>query len=214
MRIVGILSFYNDGDFLPAVIKHLSEICTELIAIDGPYRRVLEMNPQLKEYSTDGSLEVIENTVLPIDKTIIRGRVWENQLEKRNYCLSFLREGDWFLIADADEIFYLEDEEKLKSILKEEYSIAVSFPFYSLSEDSVYLEGYWHPRLFKFLEGMHYEMTHWKLCDKWSRLVEATYPVLLTSCIKVAHLKGLKLREKLEKWQQYQDLMYRRGFLE
>jgi len=95
MKIIGLLPFKNEEQYLPLFLKNVQPICDEIIAID--------------DNSTDNSREIMENAgVIVKDYTEtadIRGG-W-NPGRVRQYLFNYAREqkGTHFLCLDADETF-------------------------------------------------------------------------------------------------------------
>lgn len=220
MKIHAAMIVYNDCTFLAAALESLKQNVDSIIVVDGAYQKyyetICEHNPQAKPYSTDGTLEIIQLIHdLPPTKIIHvpDGKPWLNQLEKRNALLSAIPDGDWFIGIDADEILLGEVREGFKTIM-DSGCIVGRVPLYHAGLDKDRLHMFWHPRIFRKVEGMHYKGTHWHLRDKFDRIIEEVYPVMWTDKFVIAHLKAFKPISRLKTHEAYMEKIAEQGWLE
>lgn len=139
--LIGVVSFYNEIQFLERCLRSLRGKADFIVGIDGAYISF----PHDKPWSTDGTIELARKYA---DKVITTEKAWESQIVKRNQYL-IGKEGDWYLMIDGDE------------------EIAGSLEGYETKDDwniSLYrtdgVPMYPVYRLFRHRQGMRYFGTH------------------------------------------------------
>ena len=68
------------------------------------------------KYSTDGTRKIIESFPDPDGKIIYERAFSETQNEQRSKGLKYLKEGQWLMILDDDEIYKKKDLSKIYQI--------------------------------------------------------------------------------------------------
>lgn len=193
-----------------------------IIIADGAYdlyfKRYKEFNPDAQPYSTDGSLQIIQN-FKGLPETIYlhnpsgREATWQNQVVKRTALLDAVPEGDWFLILDADEMVMGDFQESMENIY-DSGCIVASQPLYNPGTHMERVIPQWHPRVFKKLPNMHYRGTHWHLRDQYERIIEDKYPIFWTDKYALVHFKSFKDQTRLIPHQNYMVDLMQRGWQE
>lgn len=157
-KLYGVMSVFNDIDCIQQCLPSLTPWVDELIIVDGPYRAFPYHGKAGR--SDDGTWEWLQDYKGRCDKpvTLIEGRVWDTEMEKRTAYLNLIPDGDWWFMLDADE--------ELISVcnvfhwgvglipLKEPWDCGI---ITALNPGEVITH---HPRLFKKYRGMHYENGH------------------------------------------------------
>jgi len=212
--LVACVNLFNDVFFLPACLKHLEHVVDKIIVVDGAYQRYLDYFKNLKPWSTDGSVEVCKVLPLECELEIVEAPAegWRNQVVKRNVFFRYLEEGDWFLVIDADELLFGDAKSAFEEIMNSG-CIAGSFPLVNLGLEEK-LQYYWHPRFFRYEKGMHYELTHWHLRDRYGRVIEVSYPIWHTDKALIVHLKYFKTVARRRPHEEYMRWMSMRGWIE
>jgi hypothetical protein len=186
------------------MLESIRDVVDGIIVIDGAYKNYLEhfkeFNDWATAWSTDGSMEIINNfRGLPevhIYKTPNDSVCWPNQVEKRNFLLSTVPDGDAFLGIDADEMIMGDVQEGVEKFY-ESGCIACSMPLYMPGTHMDRVVPRWHPRVFVKRKGMHYTGTHWHLRDLNDRIIEEKYPIFWTDVMAIVHFKAFKDQTRL-----------------
>lgn len=200
----------------------MKDVADRIIIADGAYdlyfKRYKEFNPDAQPYSTDGSLQIIQN-FKGLPETIYlhnpsgREATWQNQVVKRTALLDAVPEGDWFLILDADEMVMGDFQESMENIY-DSGCIVASQPLYNPGTHMERVIPQWHPRVFKKLPNMHYRGTHWHLRDQYERIIEDKYPIFWTDKYALVHFKSFKDQTRLIPHQNYMVDLMQRGWQE
>jgi hypothetical protein len=211
MKVHAVLNLYNDRAFLGACLESLQENVDSIIIADGAYELYLEKyrvyHPEAKPWTTDGSLEIIKAFKdLPPVKIIEcpNHKAWLNQCVKRTALVDAVPNGDWFIIIDADIMLVGNVPEGMFEILSSGCVVAGT-PYYNAGLDTSALRNFWHPWIYQKQEGMHYDLTHWYLKDKYERIMENTYPIYWTEKFVFCHLKAFKVPKRLAPHEDYMD---------
>lgn len=220
-KLWGTINLYNDPAFLAACLESIREHVDGIIVVDGAYEAYLthfkEFNPWATAWSTDGTLEIIKAMRdLPethIFKTKDENTCWPNQVEKRNYMISQVPDGDYFLGIDSDEMLMGDIQEALEKFY-ESGCIAAQMPLYTPGTQMDRVIPKWHPRIFMKRPGMHYTGTHWHLRDKQDRIIEEKYPMFWTDLMAIVHFKSFKSQSRLIAHQNYMVSLAERGWIE
>lgn len=214
-----IIKIYNDVQFIAAAVESIKEYVDSIIVADGAYKAYYtsfkEFNPQAKEWSTDGSIEVIKAlTGLPDMKFLkVPKGGWLNQVVKMNRMIDAVPEDNWFVDLNADEMLVGKVPEGFKEI-EESGCVAGRVPLVNLGCDIDRLHYFWHPRLWKRTKGLHFAGTHWQLRDYADRLVETDYPIWWSQQFVMAHFKPLKPWRRIQPHLAYMKGLRDRGWLE
>jgi len=145
--IIACYSVFNDMPILKESIESVSPYVDKIIVVDGAYREF----PHKDFRSTDGTLEYLKS----IEKVeLIEAKsAWKDQISKRNATL-IGSVGDWYLVIDGDEIWT--GDFRLPSA-------DVGIIKCKRTSDGA---KYDRARIFKHIEGLHYEGKHYWLVDK------------------------------------------------
>jgi len=202
-------------------LHSIKDVVDTIIVADGAYRLYYEEYKQhfkeAKPWSTDGSLQILDamkNNLPPIKMIDCpNGKPWPNQCIKRTALLDAVPQGDWFIVLDADEMFYGDAGYGLNEI-QSSGCIAGTTPLYNPGLDASAMVPYWHPRIFLKLDGMHYTKKHWILQDEEKRMIETCYPVKWTDEMVLVHLKIFRGKGRLMPHFGYMHMMSLEGWLE
>lgn len=215
------INIYNDNAFLAAMLTSIKDHVDGLIVVDGAYTSYLkhfrEFVPKATAWSNDGTIEILnafkDKPETRLYRTKDEATTWENQVVKRNFMINKVPNGDYFLGIDSDEMFMGDIQEYLEKFY-ESGCIAAQMPLYNpgLQDDRVVPR--WHPRIFKKVEGMHYEGTHWHLRDKQGRIIEETYPMFWSDLAAIVHFKSFKDQSRLIPHQNYMLEIGEKGWIE
>lgn len=176
MKITGMLAWWDEPpELLDGCIRSLGNLCDTVIAVDGAY----VMTPGATPSSPTEQAEAIREaaTETGIKATIVRGRLWAGQVEKRNFMLEkAAKTADWLLAVDADHRLVCNRERiraELARIGTSAESILHDFatPVPEGVEVEVVSPHEWHTDtagkivehslLFRRLDDMHVEECHW-----------------------------------------------------
>ena len=201
-RLIACVSFFNDLDLLPGCLETLGSM-DEIILVDGAYADF----PHKIPWSTDGSLELVKELQKddPRIKLMECKRAWADEVEKRNAYFAG-KDGDWYLVIDADERLESADETTIRDLK----SFLASYPLDYLMLDIVAqpvtptIERY--GRIFRHLPGLHYEIGHSNLiADGRMLLAEAPQygTATLYSGLRILHLKLSRSGDRVDKKAEY-----------
>lgn len=221
MQTHAIINLYNDYSTLTLAIHSVKDIVDSIIVADGAYKlyydNYIKHHKDAKPWSTDGSFEILDalRVHVPPIKMIMcpDGRPWMNQCVKRTALIDAVPEGDWFIVLDADEMLYGDQQYGLQEI-QSSGCLAGAMPFYNPGLDASTMFPYWHPRIFLKLDGMHYARKHWLLQDGEKRVIETCYPVKWTDEMVLAHLKIFRGKGRLMPHLGYMHMMSLEGWME
>ena len=221
MKLHAVINLYNDRTFLTAALESIKDIVDSIIVVDGAYEAYLqnykEFVPTANAWSTDGSLKILDAFVgkpeMRILKTQDEKTCWPTQLEKRNFLINQVPDGDCFLILDADEMLMGDVQEAMEKFY-ESGCFAAQMPLYTPGLHQDRIVPRWHPRVFIKKPGMHYKGTHWHLRDKFDRIIEEKYPLFWTDLMAIVHFKSFKDQTRLIPHQNYMASLAERGWTE
>lgn len=221
MKLHATINLYDDRTFITAMLESIKDIVDSIIVVDGAYADYLkhykEFVPLANAWSTDGSIEIIQafhgKPEVRLFRSPDENTPWPNQIEKRNFMINQVPDGDCFLGIDADEMLMGDIQEALEKFY-ESGCIAMQMPLYTpgLNQDRVIPK--WHPRIFIKRPGMHYQGTHWHLRDKQGRIIEEKYPMFWTDLMAVVHFKSFKDQTRLIPHQNYMLSLAEKGWIE
>ena len=220
MKHHALVNVYNDRMFLATMLESIKDHVDCIVFADGAYKdyydHCRDYQPDIKPWSTDGTLEIIKAFKgLPNYKIIEcpDGEPWINQNVKRTALLDSVPVGDWFTIMDADVMLVGDVSEGYEEIF-DSGCVQGSCPYYHLGLDISRFKMYWHPRAFEKLEGMHYKGTHWHLRDKFERIIPERYPTKHTDKFVRVHFKYFKTPSQLIPIQDFRFKKSETGWLE
>ena len=220
-KIHATVMLYDDRCFLSSSIESLIDHFDNIIFADGAYAKYLEdmrkYYPKAEAWSTDGSLELIKSFHgMPSYKILHppEGQAWANQNVKRDAMINAVPNGDYFVGVDADEMIIGDVDEGLWEIINSGCYVG-RMPLVNLGQDADRMYPYWHPRVFKKLNGMHYKGTHWYIRDRFDRLIEDNYPTAQTFKSAIAHFKYLKPLNRMMPHHSYMlQMLQKRAWIE
>ena len=219
-KIHALVCTYNDLTTLPLALDSVKDAVDSVIVADGAYQKYydnyLKFDKNVKPYSTDGTLEMLDVFKKKMPLQVINcpdGKPWVNQVQKRTALLDAVPVKDWFVILDSDEMFYGNIVEGINEVMSSG-CIQGHVPLYNVGLDVSGLIMFWHPRIFLKLPGMHYERKHWLICDFAHRVVEETYPSWGVDKFVLAHFKVFRHHRRLAPHLQYMNDMGKDGWLE
>jgi len=221
LKLHALLNLYNDRTFLPAMLETIKDVVDCIHVVDGAYTQYLEhykkFVPTANAWSTDGSLEMISAfRGLPevhVHRTADEKTCWANQVEKRNYLINLVPDGDYFIIIDADELLMGDVQEAIEKFY-ESGCLAMQMPLYTPGLQQDRIIPCWHPRVLMKRPGMHYKGTHWHLRDNFGRIIEEKYPMFFSDLMALVHLKSFKDQTRLIPHQNYMLTLAERGWTE
>ncbi len=136
------IACYNEAENLPRLLTSLQEHdINRVIAVSGA---IIGYPGATSPYSTDGTIEKLEQFGVDVIQSKL---YYANQASLRNEYIKKLKDGEQFLVLDADEeLEFVTDFEGISANAK------ICFP-----NDN---ESVLSPRLITYTEGMQYA-THW-----------------------------------------------------
>jgi len=197
MRIVAILSVYNEEELLPECLKSLEGKVDYTVIVDGAYIGFDGNNT----HSTDKTIEIIDKWMFDNHNSeLFLAREWHNAGEKYQMALHCGQDGDWFMIVDADDRIDMTDQEwkelrKFLSDLPEEYMVATG--------DLIHPDGsnlLFRRKLIRWRKDVHIGKNHWTFVDANEKPIDDGDSVVITSLRfkRVAHLRTPE-RENLKR---------------
>lgn len=150
--IRGTIICYNDFGTIQATVESMLPHVDEIIAVDGKYSDFAQLYDS--DFSADGTLEYLKN----VDKVKIIYAAGLYEVDKRNKYLEGLKEGDWVLHLDADEVW-----EGPCDIPLADMGISMLHQLRSGHMNGKRI------RLFRHAEGLHYADKHYWLKDGQGR---------------------------------------------
>lgn len=151
-----VMITYNDMPLIQKCVESVIDHVDRIIAADGIFSDFPHL-PEEPGYSTDGTLAYLSS----LDKEVILIRAPEMQeVEKRNEYL-IAQPGDWYLHLDTDE--WVENPEVMRDLPD------VDFLHCPMRREDGNVSCY--ARLFRHVEGIHYEGLHHRLVDGQGRLI-------------------------------------------
>lgn len=146
MELLGVISAYNEIDFIRGAVRNLLDICDRVVVVDGAYHDFTLDNGD--HHSTDGTVEVAKSMgamVIPA-----KSEPWKDQVEKRNQYL-IGENGDWYLYLDADERFFGDPRPCIAECTG--YGLQVRI-------ESTNPIPMWYLRIFRHFDGIRYHGAH------------------------------------------------------
>ena len=110
MKTALFLIFYNNKEEIQRLLNSVPDkVIDYLIAVDGPFRYNLDMNPNLSHKSDDGSLKIIYDSAPKFNNSVmVHHKPGATEFDKRNAYLEDcekLGDVDVGIIIDSDEYF-------------------------------------------------------------------------------------------------------------
>lgn len=144
-----VIITYNDMPLLQNCIESVLGHVDRVVVVDG----IFEDFPCESEdlgYSRDGTLEYLQDLEADVSLAIVPGL---SEVEKRSLYL-IGEPGDWYLHLDADERVL--NPEELSSLPDADVGLC------HMAWEN---QSHWYPRLFRHVDGVHYEGLHHRLVD-------------------------------------------------
>jgi GT2 family glycosyltransferase len=108
-RVVVCMIACSEEEFVAASIESVYALADSIVIVEGGTRFAVSAGLcDRSGRSTDATVREIESVADPekkIELVLSPGRPWENKSEMRGEYAKRLREGDWMLLLDADEVF-------------------------------------------------------------------------------------------------------------
>lgn len=198
MKIVGLVKFYNEEEHLERCLKCLSEICSDIVCCN--------------DSSTDNSVEIAKRYTSYI---ITMPNDFENESYHKQkmleYALKEIKDIDFFVHIDPDEIFDARAKEGIKRLCRLASSFDIDgFAFHVVNlwksmcwyrVDNMFNE-LWKVALWKNHEGIRFDTTR--------GLHRPQHPITLRnirrSNIQIIHLGFSKKEYILRKYETYKRL--------
>ncbi len=122
-RIIACYNIYDDLDALRISLASIAHRVDGVIFVYGPYRLIFDptglQTEQEAEAEEKKHYQLVQQFMSEDQFQWISSFVWENEMEKRNAYLQapFLRDGDYILIIDDDELFMSTSMTSLKTTI-------------------------------------------------------------------------------------------------
>jgi glycosyltransferase involved in cell wall biosynthesis len=147
-----VLISYNDMPLIQKCLDSVKDYVDQIIMVDGIFAD-FPLRSGDKPISTDGTIECLINLATEAEKIIVSAPGF-SEVEKRNkYLLG--EPGDWHLHLDADE--WVENPETLAQLPETDIGLCEIRWTNRFSRC---------PRLFRHIDGLHYDGLHHRLVDK------------------------------------------------
>lgn len=181
-RICQCIQVVNESTLIESCMLQIYDKVDRIIIIEGATQsKVVAGQATVDGHSTDDTVEIIKNVIATKDpdKKIIFvqiDRPWESLEEIKNTFFSYMTEGDWMLITDADEFIKPFVVDHLRKAVDIEPFATEFIPiFYHFWKDTTHIRnpnrlgfGIQHQRFIKYQTGLHYR-THPVATDAYGR---------------------------------------------
>ena len=117
MKIGVLMTVYNESLYVDYAIRSSLDLFDKLSLVEGAYQETIKTNPGLSPRSTDGTLDIIHK-YKDYSNVNIQYRNELSDPQQRTAGLDYLRDCDWVLICDADEVWNEENAEELRARLE------------------------------------------------------------------------------------------------
>jgi len=195
---------YEDAQFIAATLFSIAPHVDRIIVIDGAYRNF----PHDVHLSVDGSMEIAD-TVLKrcfphVEAVFIStSEPWTSEAEKRNAYLNRLRDGEWFIVLDGDEMLVGDVKAGLKEI-QASGKDAGRIPVYELRESMSIIKHVNNiPRVIRFNPTMRYVKHHSNLIDERGPVNFMAGRAHYTEKFGILHFSHLRLPERKRRKEIY-----------
>lgn len=155
--IIGVMSTYNDNQFIERALSSLSKVTDKIVVVDGRYSEF----PCEGDISTDGTLELARKYA-----EVIISEPCSEPEKRSKYFIG--KEGDIYFQLDADEEIELGTK---STIFKKMKNCDIGIVKIYSGKTGV---SFRRARLFKHINGMRYAGLHYRLVDGEGK----TYAVL------------------------------------
>lgn len=172
-RIMQCIQAVNESRLIEACMLQVYDKVDRIIVIEGATKAKVDAGQATHDgYSTDDTADIISRVITEKDpdKKIIFvqiNRPWNDLEEIKNTFFSYMSDGDWMLITDADEFIHPEVVDDLRHAISVEPFATEFVPsFYHFWKDTKHIRnpsklgfGTQHQRFIKFQQGLRY-VTH------------------------------------------------------
>lgn len=104
--VVACYIVLNEAEYIQGSLESIYEFADRIVVVEGGNDFAVSAGwcgPDKR--STDGTIELVQNFPDPKGKIKLITGSWTNKSEQRNAYVAELREGDWMLLMDGDELF-------------------------------------------------------------------------------------------------------------
>ena len=233
-RIIVCYNIYDCLASLRISLASISEKVDGAIFVYGPYRLVFDPTGLMSEKEIkaeeDKHIRLIEHYFPKENFSFIRKDVWESEIEKRNAYLQsdFLRDGDYLLILDDDELFMSISDASLKTTIAwanrksftigwrhakstdiglnvhnpEDFVIPILQRGFRRAPDAIAMM-----RLFRFDKNLAYHTNHFTIVDMSMRddkgRPQLIIPEAMMWNMSIMHVEDMKDPNRIRKKRQY-----------
>lgn len=187
--LYGVLITYNDMPHIKTTIESIYDKVDMIVAVDG---RFLDF-PSNADCSTDGTIEYLRS----LDKVSLVIAEGKTEVEKRNlYLVGSV--GDWYLHLDADEEWVGD--------VKWEPDVDMMISTLRRKKPKQFMDRI---RLFRHVEGLHYDKKHYWLFDSHQRTFAILdkpgqgYKAGRHDGVKIIHHEDVRTPERMSEKKQY-----------
>ena len=235
MKIALATIFYNNCAELQRLVDSIPpKVVDNWIAVDGPFRYNLDINPDLSHKSNDGSIKVIFDSAPKFNGSIIlHHKPGATEFDKRNTYLencSKLGDIDVIIIVDSDEYFiyppgitplqawqrFRKDMEILLIQNRHHNVYGIQYEQADSPSDTYKPRIWVNPAKMRYLNGSHYHYANVESEQKDIELFKKNrlnYVQQALSIIKggiiLTHDQSLRTKEYQEQRKQYQQYLVR-----
>lgn len=204
MRIVAVLSWWNEpADWLTECVSS-ARFCDYLIAVDGPYSAF--PGAADRPTSPKGQGDAILRAGLP-GEIHTRKTPWTSEVEKRNHTFALAKaaEADWIFVIDADEYVQFVPDGLRDVLVESDCGIAEctlmyeAVPGWPLQPSTV-------RRLYKVTPDIGYSGTHYRVISDGVDLSDQSTPAQPTGLQMVHRSHERSVERKAEKDDYYKLL--------
>jgi len=203
--IVACYIVLNEEEYIAPSLESIYDKVDRIIIVEGGNDYAVKAGwcgPDKR--STDRTVEIIADFPDPDHKIELISGAWRDKAEQRNAYAKRLREGDWMLLMDGDEVFFEDGFWRLAALMhKFEIICPGYYPFWNRFD--VVATGMWEDflqvKVVKWHKGYHY-VDHNCPSDASGRRI--TYHRALRTKEKLfAHYAWVKPLDKLRKKAAY-----------
>lgn len=156
MRIVAVLSWYDEPvDWLHGCVTS-ARFCDHLIAVDGPYAAFPGASEQ--PASPPDQAEMIREA-WPGCMVVTTAKPWAGEVQKRDFMFRLVEGADWFFVIDADEVVTSVPEDLRERLSATDLHVAEATLMYEQTPGWPLVPSTVR-RLFRVLPGIGYSGAH------------------------------------------------------